>query len=130
MNRIYATGKRKTAVARVWVIPGGEGKVIVNEKPFKEYFKDHVVAEDVIYAPFRVTGLLGKFDVMCTVSGGGKSAQAEAIRHGIAKALVTYNPELKPILKKAGYITRDPREKERKKYGLRGARRGQQYSKR
>ncbi|MGC9109055.1 MAG: 30S ribosomal protein S9 [Caldimicrobium sp.] len=130
MNRIYATGKRKTAVARVWVIPGGEGKVIVNEKPFKEYFKDHVVAEDVIYAPFRVTGLLGKFDVLCTVSGGGKSAQAEAIRHGIAKALVTYNPELKPILKKAGYITRDPREKERKKYGLRGARRGQQYSKR
>ncbi|MGC8872204.1 MAG: 30S ribosomal protein S9 [Caldimicrobium sp.] len=130
MNRIYATGKRKTAVARVWVIPGGEGKVIVNEKPFKEYFKDHVVAEDVIYAPFRVTGLLGKFDVMCTVSGGGKSAQAEAIRHGIAKALVTYNPDFKPILKKAGYITRDPREKERKKYGLRGARRGQQYSKR
>jgi small subunit ribosomal protein S9 len=102
----------------------------VNEKPFKEYFKDHVVAEDVIYAPFRVTGLLGKFDVMCTVSGGGKSAQAEAIRHGIAKALVTYNPDFKPILKKAGYITRDPREKERKKYGLRGARRGQQYSKR
>ncbi len=130
MNRIYATGKRKTAVARVWVIPGGEGKVIVNEKPFNEYFKDHIVAEDVIYAPFRVTGLLGKFDVMCTVCGGGKSAQAEAIRHGIARALVNYNPELKPILKKAGYITRDPREKERKKYGLHGARRGQQYSKR
>ncbi|MEZ0344882.1 MAG: 30S ribosomal protein S9 [Caldimicrobium sp.] len=130
MERIYATGKRKTAVARVWIIPNGEGKVIVNDKPFTEYFKDHIVAEDVIYAPFRVTGLLGKFDVMCTVCGGGKSAQAEAIRHGIARALVNYNPELKPILKKAGYITRDPREKERKKYGLRGARRGQQYSKR
>lgn len=130
MERIYATGKRKTAVARVWIIPGGEGKVIVNDKPFTEYFKDHIVAEDVIYAPFRVTGLLGKFDVMCTVCGGGKSAQAEAIRHGIARALVNYNPELKPVLKKAGYITRDPREKERKKYGLRGARRGQQYSKR
>lgn len=130
MDRIYATGKRKTATARVWIIPGGEGKVIVNDKPFTEYFKDHIVAEDVLFAPFRVTGLLGKFDVMCTVCGGGKSAQAEAIRHGIARALVNYNPELKPILKKAGYITRDPREKERKKYGLRGARRGQQYSKR
>lgn len=129
MERIYATGKRKTAVARVWIMPG-TGQVIVNEKPFKEYFYDHIVAEDVIFAPFRVTGLLGKFDVKCTVEGGGKSAQAEAIRHGIARALVTYNPELKPVLKKAGFITRDPREKERKKYGLRGARRGQQYSKR
>jgi len=129
MERIYATGKRKTAVARVWIMPG-TGQVIVNDKPFKEYFYDHIVAEDVIFAPFRVTGLLGKFDVKCTVEGGGKSAQAEAIRHGIARALVTYNPELKPILKKAGFITRDPREKERKKYGLRGARRGQQYSKR
>lgn len=129
MERIYATGKRKTAVARVWIMPG-TGQVIVNEKPLKEYFYDHIVAEDVIFAPFRVTGLLGKFDVKCTVEGGGKSAQAEAIRHGIARALVTYNPELKPILKKAGFITRDPREKERKKYGLRGARRGQQYSKR
>jgi len=129
MERIYATGKRKTAVARVWIMPG-TGQVIVNDKPFKEYFYDHIVAEDVIFAPFRVTGLLGKFDVRCTVEGGGKSAQAEAIRHGIARALVTYNPELKPVLKKAGFITRDPREKERKKYGLRGARRGQQYSKR
>ena len=73
---------------------------------------------------------MGKFDVKCTVKGGGKSAQAEAIRHGIARALVTYLPDLKLILKKAGYLTRDPREKERKKYGLRGARRGQQYSKR
>jgi len=129
MERIYATGKRKTAVARVWIMPG-TGQVIVNDKPFKEYFYDHIVAEDVIFAPFRVTGLLGKFDVKCTVEGGGKSAQAEAIRHGIARALVTYNPEFKPVLKKAGFITRDPREKERKKYGLRGARRGQQYSKR
>lgn len=130
MERIYATGKRKTAVARVWIIPNGEGKVIVNDKSFTEYFKDHIVAEDVIYAPFRVTGLLGKFDVWCTVCGGGKSAQAEAIRHGIARALVHYNTDLKTILKKAGYLTRDPREKERKKYGLHGARRGQQYSKR
>ncbi|MFN4197337.1 MAG: 30S ribosomal protein S9 [Caldimicrobium sp.] len=129
MDRIYATGKRKTAVARVWIYPG-EGKVIVNEKPFNEYFKDNIVAEDVIFAPFRVTGLLGQFDVQCTVKGGGKSAQAQAIRHGIARALVQYKEDLKPLLRKYGYITRDPREKERKKYGLRGARRGQQYSKR
>jgi small subunit ribosomal protein S9 len=129
MERIYATGKRKTAVARVWIYPGS-GQVIVNDKPFKEYFYDHVVAEDVIFAPFKITNLMGKFDVKCTVKGGGKSAQAEAIRHGIARALVTYLPDLKLVLKKAGYLTRDPREKERKKYGLRGARRGQQYSKR
>ncbi len=129
MERIYATGKRKTAVARVWLMPG-TGKVTVNGKDLKEYFYDHIVAEGVIYAPFKLTNLMGKFDVLTTVKGGGKSAQAEAIRHGIARALVTYSPELKPILKKAGFITRDPREKERKKYGLHGARRGQQYSKR
>jgi len=129
MERIYATGKRKTAVARVWLMPG-TGKVTVNGKDLKEYFADNVVAEDVIYAPFKLTNLMGKFDVLTTVRGGGKSAQAEAIRHGIARALITYSPELKPILKKAGFVTRDPREKERKKYGLHGARRGQQYSKR
>ncbi|AEH22818.1 ribosomal protein S9 [Thermodesulfobacterium geofontis OPF15] len=129
MERIYATGKRKTAVARVWIFPGN-GEVIVNDKPYKEYFYDHIVAEDIILAPFRICNLLGKFNVKCTVEGGGKSAQAEAIRHGIARALVSYMPDLKPILKKAGFLTRDPREKERKKYGLRGARRGQQYSKR
>lgn len=129
MDRIYATGKRKTAVARVWIFPG-TGQVTVNDKPLKEYFYDNLVAEEVILAPFKITNLLGKFDVKCTVEGGGKSAQAEAIRHGIARALVLYSPDLKPILKKAGFVTRDPREKERKKYGLRGARRGQQYSKR
>ncbi|WP_022855364.1 30S ribosomal protein S9 [Thermodesulfobacterium thermophilum] len=129
MERIYATGKRKTAVARVWIYPG-TGQIVVNDKPYNEYFYDHIVAEDVLFAPFRITNLLGKFDVKCTVEGGGKSAQAEAIRHGIARALVLYSPELKVVLKKAGFITRDPREKERKKYGLRGARRGQQYSKR
>jgi small subunit ribosomal protein S9 len=129
MERFYATGKRKTSVARVWIYPG-TGQIIVNDKPFKEYFYDHIVAEDVILAPFKITNLLGKFDVKCTVEGGGKSAQAEAIRHGIAKALLAYSPDLKPILKKAGFITRDARKKERKKYGLHGARRGQQYSKR
>jgi len=129
MERIYATGKRKTAVARVWLMPG-TGKVVVNGKDLKEYFFDNVVAEDVIYAPFKLTNLFGKFDVLTTVKGGGKSAQAEAIRHGITRALIIYSPELKPILKKAGFVARDPREKERKKYGLHGARRGQQYSKR
>lgn len=129
MDKIYATGKRKTAVARVWIYPGA-GQVVINDKSLKEYFYDHIVAEEVILAPFKITNLLGKFDVKCTVEGGGKSAQAEAIRHGIARALVLYSPDLKPILKKAGFVTRDPREKERKKYGLRGARRGQQYSKR
>ncbi len=129
MDRFYATGKRKTSIARVWIYPG-DGKIIVNGKDFKEYFYDHIVAEDVIFAPFRIANLLGKFDVKCTVKGGGKSAQAEAIRHGIAKALEAYSPDLRPILKKAGFLTRDPRVKERKKYGLHGARRGQQYSKR
>ncbi|NPA38896.1 MAG: 30S ribosomal protein S9 [Thermodesulfobacteria bacterium] len=129
MDRFYATGKRKTAIARVWIYPGS-GEVIVNDKPYTEYFKDHIVAGDVIFAPFKVANLEGKFDVKCTVKGGGKSAQAEAIRHGIARALVAYSPELRPILKKAGFLTRDPRVKERKKYGLHGARRGQQYSKR
>ncbi len=129
MKKVYATGKRKTAVARVWLYPG-EGEIKVNENSFLEYFKDHLVAEDIIVAPFRLTGLLGKFNVICSVKGGGKNAQAEAIRHGITRALIQYQPELKPILKKAGFVTRDPREKERKKYGLRGARRGQQYSKR
>ena len=129
MERIYTTGKRKTSIARVWIYPG-TGQIVVNDKPYNEYFYDHIVAEDVLFAPFKITNLLGKFDVKCTVEGGGKSAQAEAIRHGIARALVLYSADLKPILKKAGFITRDPREKERKKYGLRGARRGQQYSKR
>lgn len=129
MERIYSTGKRKTAVARVWLMPGS-GNVIVNDMPYQEYFYDHIVAGDVIFAPFKVTNLMGKFDVFCTVKGGGKSAQAEAIRHGITRALIKYQQDLKPILRKAGFVTRDPREKERKKYGLRGARRGQQYSKR
>ena len=129
MERLYATGKRKTSIARVWIYPG-TGKVIVNDKLLEEYFYDHIVAKDVILSPFKLAGLEGKFDVKCTITGGGKSAQAEAIRHGIAKALVEYSQDLRPILKKAGYLTRDPRVKERKKYGLRGARRGQQYSKR
>ncbi len=128
-ERFYATGKRKTAIARVWIMPGS-GKYRVNDKDFDEYFADTIVARHVVEQPFNVTGTLGKFDIICTVKGGGKSAQAEAIRHGVARALVAYNEELRPSLKKAGFLTRDARVKERKKYGLRGARRGQQYSKR
>ncbi len=128
-NRFYATGKRKTAIARVWIMPGN-GQYRVNDRDFDEYFADTIVARHVVEQPFNVTGTLGKFDIICTVKGGGKSAQAEAIRHGVARALVIYNEELRPSLKKAGFLTRDARVKERKKYGLRGARRGQQYSKR
>lgn len=113
MEKLYATGKRKTAVARVWLTPG-EGKILVNGKPYSDYFKDHIVAEDVIYAPFRVTGLTGKFDINCTVEGGGKSAQAEAIRHGIAKALVQYKEELKPLLKKLALLQETPEKKREK----------------
>lgn len=127
--RFYSTGKRKTAIARVWIMPGS-GQFVVNDKPFDQYFYDNLVARHIVEHPFNLTGTLGRFDVICTVKGGGKSAQAEAIRHGIAKALVEYNEELRLSLKKAGFLTRDARVKERKKYGLRGARRGQQYSKR
>ncbi|HFC97870.1 MAG TPA: 30S ribosomal protein S9 [Thermosulfurimonas dismutans] len=128
-ERYYATGKRKTAIARVWITPGS-GRIVVNQKDFDEYFYDHIVARYIVEQPFRLTGTEGKFDVYCTVKGGGKNAQAEAIRHGIAKALTEYHPDYRPPLKKAGLLTRDARVKERKKYGLRGARRGQQYSKR
>ncbi|NPA49022.1 MAG: 30S ribosomal protein S9 [Thermodesulfobacteria bacterium] len=128
-ERYYATGKRKTAIARVWIMPGS-GKFRVNDQDFEEYFADNIVARHVVEQPFNVTGTLGKFDIICTVTGSGKSAQAEAIRHGVARALVAYNEDLRPSLKKAGFLTRDARVKERKKYGLRGARRGQQYSKR
>ncbi len=128
-ERYYATGKRKTSIARVWLVPGS-GRFKVNDKDFDVYFSDNVVARHVVEQPFNITGTSGKFDIICTVKGGGKSAQAEAIRHGVAKALVEYNDELRPSLKKAGFLTRDARVKERKKYGLRGARRGQQYSKR
>ena len=127
-TRFYATGKRKTAIARVWLAPGS-GQIKVNNQDFETFF-DTEVARFVVDKPFDLTGTKGQFDVICTVCGGGKSAQAEAIRHGIAKALVLFNPDFRSSLKKAGFLTRDPRVKERKKYGLRGARRGQQYSKR
>ena len=127
-NRYYATGKRKSAVARVWLYPGS-GNIIVNDKKFDEYF-DLPTARIVVEQPFTVTETNDKFDVLVNVKGGGKNAQSEAIRHGIAKALQVMDPDLRTVLKKAGLLTRDPRRKERKKYGLAGARKRYQYSKR
>jgi small subunit ribosomal protein S9 len=125
---IYATGKRKTSIARVWMEPG-EGKFSVNERGIKEFF-GRETCEMIVLQPFEVTGTQSKFDVTANVRGGGMSGQSIAIRHGISKALLQYNPEYKDALKKAGFLTRDSRVKERKKYGRRGARRRPQYSKR
>ncbi len=133
-EKYYGTGKRKEAVARVWIIPGGTGRITVKtacgrEKEAKEYFARETLLK-LINRPFEVTDTLGKFDVWATLKGSGVAAQADALKYGIAKALLAYNPELKPVLKKAGLLTRDAREKERKKYGQRGARASYQWSKR
>jgi small subunit ribosomal protein S9 len=125
---IYATGKRKTSIARVWLEPG-EGKFIVNERAIKEYF-GRETCEMVALQPLDLTGTRNQFDVTVNVHGGGISGQSIAIRHGISKALLQYNQDFKETLKKAGFMTRDSRVKERKKYGRRGARRRPQYSKR
>ena len=127
-ERIYATGKRKTAIARVWLEPG-EGKIVINERTMQDYLKRET-SEMVIIEPLEMTGTRNQFDVAINVKGGGPTGQTEAIRHGISRALLQYNPEFKDVLKKAGFLTRDSRVKERKKYGKRGARRRPQYSKR
>ena len=127
-GRSYATGKRKDAVARVWVKPG-KGNVVVNGKPMSEYFARPVL-QMVIGQPFSVANVTGEFDVMCTVKGGGLSGQAGAVKHGISKALTMFDPGLRPALKAAGFLTRDSRVVERKKYGKRKARRSFQFSKR
>ncbi len=127
-KRYYATGKRKTAIARVWLKPG-TGNITVNKKPLDEYITRET-AKMIIRQPFELTGTLGQFDVDVNVRGGGISGQAGAIKHGITKALLEFNPDLRPVLKKAGFITRDSRIKERKKYGQRRARARFQYSKR
>ncbi|MGF1500355.1 MAG: 30S ribosomal protein S9 [Paracoccaceae bacterium] len=128
LGRAYATGKRKNAVARVWVKPGS-GKVTVNGKDMSAYFARPVL-QMVIGQAFDVANVAGQFDVMATVKGGGLSGQAGAVKHGISKALSDYDPELRPSLKAAGFITRDARVVERKKYGRRKARRSFQFSKR
>jgi len=123
-----ATGRRKSAVARINLTPG-DGKVTVNRRALDDYF-GRPTSRMVVNQPFEVTGTEGRFDVSANVRGGGVSAQASAVRHGITRALLQANPELRPALKKAGFITRDPREVERKKYGRHKARKRPQYSKR
>jgi small subunit ribosomal protein S9 len=128
LGRSYATGRRKDAVARVWVKPG-KGTVEINGKPASRYFARPVLRM-LIAQPFLVADRYQQFDVFATVKGGGLSGQAGAVRHGISRALTNYEPELRPILKKAGFLTRDPRVVERKKYGKAKARRSFQFSKR
>lgn len=127
-QRFSATGKRKTAVARVWV-KSGSGVVVINKKPMDTYI-DRETSKMVIFQPLVLTGTYGKLDISVNVQGGGGSGQAGAIRHGISKALLEYNPEFREVLKRAGFLTRDSRVKERKKYGKRSARARFQYSKR
>ena len=127
-QRWYATGKRKTAVARVWLKPG-PGSITVNRRAFETYFPRET-SRLVVMQPFDVTEQVGRFDVFATLAGGGISAQAEALRHGISKALLEYNVGLRDRLKRAGFLTRDARAKERKKYGQPGARKRFQFSKR
>lgn len=127
-QRFFATGRRKTAVARVILEPGS-GRVTINKRPVDEYL-DRETSKMIITQPLIKTGTYGKLDVVVNVSGGGGSGQAGAIRHGISKALLEYNPEFREVLKRAGFLTRDSRVKERKKYGQPGARARFQYSKR
>jgi small subunit ribosomal protein S9 len=124
----YGTGKRKTAVARVW-LKAGEGKAVINQRPSEEYF-GRETAKMIIQQPFEITETQNQFDLFANVDGGGISGQADAIKHGIAKALLQYDGNFRNVLKKEGFLTRDSRIKERKKYGKRGARASYQYSKR
>lgn len=128
LGRTYGTGRRKEAVARVWVKPGN-GDIVVNGRKVFDYFARSVL-QTLVLQPFMVSNRAGRYDVMCTVTGGGLSGQAGAIRHGISRALVEYEPELRSVLKTAGLLTRDSRSVERKKYGLMKARRSYQFSKR
>ena len=124
----YGTGRRKKSIARVRLVPG-DGKITVNDRDIENYFGLETL-KVIVRQPLVATDTLGRFDVIADVCGGGFTGQAGAIRHGIARALLTADRELRPVLKKAGYLTRDPRMKERKKYGLKGARRAPQFSKR
>lgn len=128
LKQYYATGKRKTAVARVWMREGS-GEFVVNKRNFDDYFQLETV-KNLVSRPLDVTAMRGKFDFQVNVRGGGTSGQAGAIKHGISKALVEYDESLKAVLRKAGFLTRDARIKERKKYGQPGARKRFQYSKR
>ena len=124
----YGTGRRKKSVARVRVYPG-TGSITINKRSIDDYFGLETL-KLIVNQPYEVTDTIGKFDIVCTVTGGGISGQAGAIRHGLAKALLQADEAYRPALKKAGFLTRDPRMKERKKYGLKAARRAPQFSKR
>lgn len=127
-GRAYATGKRKDAIARVWLKPG-TGRIVINDKEFDKYF-GRPVLQMILRQPIIAANRDGQYDVMAKVTGGGLSGQAGAVRHGISKALTHYEPELRPVLKKGGFLTRDSRVVERKKYGKAKARRSFQFSKR
>ncbi|MCK7508648.1 MAG: 30S ribosomal protein S9 [Desulfobacterales bacterium] len=127
-KRIYATGKRKTAVARVWM-KDGPGVFTINNRNFDDYFTREVLKK-IIQQPLEITNQVGKFDFYVNVGGGGIAGQADALKHGISRALCEFDAELRPALKKAGFLTRDSRMKERKKYGQPGARKRFQFSKR
>ena len=126
---MYGTGRRKSSVARVHLFPNGTGKITINGRDIDDYFGLETL-KLIVRQPLNTVGVLEKVDIEATVLGGGVSGQAGAIRHGISRALLTLNPELRPSLKAAGFLTRDPRMKERKKYGLKAARRAPQFSKR
>lgn len=128
LTQYYGTGRRKTAVARVWLRPG-QGTITVNRRSFEEYFPGATLRM-MICQPFQLTSTLGQFDVRVNVGGGGVAGQAGAVRHGIARALLAFDEKLRSPLKRAGLLTRDPRMRERKKYGQPGARKQFQYSKR
>lgn len=124
----YGTGRRKTSTARVYLRPG-KGDILVNKRKFDDYFPNEALRM-IIRQPLRLTDTANKFDILVNVEGGGTSGQAGAVRHGITRALLEFNADLRSVLKKAGLITRDPRQKERKKYGQKGARKRFQFSKR
>ena len=125
----YGTGRRKSSVARVRVYPNGTGAITINGRDIDEYFGLDTL-KLIVRQPMELTETVGAFDIVCTVTGGGVTGQAGAIRHGLSRALLQFNEETRPVLKKAGLLTRDPRMKERKKYGLKKARRAPQFSKR
>ena len=125
----YGTGRRKSSVARVRVYPNGTGAITIYGRDIDDYFGLDTL-KLIVRQPMELTETIGAFDIVCTVAGGGVTGQAGAIRHGLSRALLQYNEELRPVLKKAGLLTRDPRMKERKKYGLKKARRAPQFSKR
>ena len=128
-EKYYGTGRRKNSVARVYLIPGGSGKITINKRDIDEYLGLETL-KIIVRQPLELTKTNGKYDIVVTVKGGGFTGQAGAIRHGIARALTEADQDYRPVLKKAGYLTRDPRMKERKKYGLKRARRAPQFSKR